>query len=282
MSRPGRIAALVLALCLGLPPGAALAEPRTKIRIATEGAYPPWNFTDDAGALIGFEVDLAHDLCRRLGVTCELVARDWDGLIEGLEAGDYDAIMDGLAITAARAQKIQFSTSYAQTPSAFAARRASPLASLTGKGERLDLGQLDAGGQAALDALTEALAGKTVGVEVASPAAGFLHAFMGDTVEIQSYVSLESLDADLEAGRIDLALASLSHWQPLLGTESHESLTLIGPGLTGGPFGPGVGVGIRQANDDLVALFDRAIEAAKADGTIARLARQWFGYDVSS
>jgi octopine/nopaline transport system substrate-binding protein len=282
MWRPDRIAPLALALCLGLLPGAAPAKPWTKIRIATEGAYPPWNFTDSAGALIGFEVDLAHDLCRRIGAACELVARDWDGIIPGLRAGDYDAIMDGLTITEARAQAIQFSTSYAQTPAAFAVPKASPLASLTRKRDRLDLSHVKAGEQTALDALRDAFAGKTVGAEVASPAARFLQAFMADTVEIRRYVSLESLDGDLEAGRIDLALASMSHWQPLLAPDSGKSLTLIGPGLTGGPFGPGVGVGIRQADVDLVALFNRAIGAAKADGTIARLAEQWFGYDVSS
>jgi octopine/nopaline transport system substrate-binding protein len=282
MWRPDRIAPLALALCLGLMPGAALAEPWTRIRIATEGAYPPWNFTDSAGALIGFEVDLAHDLCRRLGVVCDLVARDWEGIIPGLQDGDYDAIMDGLTITEERAKLIQFSTSYAQTPAAFAVPKTSALASLTSKRGRLDLGEVGTGEQAALDALRDALAGKTVGVEVASPPERFLQAFMADTVEIRRYVTLESLDDDLEAGRVDLALASMNHWQPLLAAAGGASLTLIGPGLTGGPFGPGVGVGIRQANDDLVALFNRAIGAAKADGTIARLAQQWFGYDVSS
>ena len=282
MWRPDRIAALALALCLGLLPGAAPAKPWTKIRIATEGAYPPWNFTDNAGALIGFEVDLAHDLCRRIGAACELVARDWDGIIPGLQAGDYDAIMDGLTITEARQQVIQFSASYAQTPTAFAVLKASALASLSSKRDRLDLSQVDAGEQAVLDALRGALAGKTIGVEVASPAARFLQTFLADTVDIHRYVSLERLDGDLEAGRIDLALAPMSHWHPLLAATSGKSLTLIGPGLTGGPFGPGVGVGIRQADDDLVALFDRAIGAARTDGTIARLAQQWFGYDVSS
>jgi octopine/nopaline transport system substrate-binding protein len=282
MWRPDRIAALALALCLGLLPGAAQAKSWTKIRIATEGAYPPWNFTDSAGALIGFEVDLAHDLCRRIGAVCELVAQDWDGLLPGLQAGDYDAVMDGLTITEARQQVIQFSASYARTPAAFAVPKTSALASLASKRDRLDLDQADAGEQAALDALRDALAGKTVGAEVASPPARFLQAFLGDTVEIRRYVSLDGLDGDLETGRIDLALASMSHWQPLLAAEGGKSLTLIGPGLTGGPFGPGVGVGIRQADDDLVALFDRAIGAAKADGTIARLAQQWFGYDVSS
>jgi octopine/nopaline transport system substrate-binding protein len=284
MWRPDRIARLALALSLGLGlvSGAAPAEPPTRIRIATEGAYPPWNFVDGTGALIGFEVDLAHDLCRRIGAVCELVARDWESIVPGLRAGDYDAIMDGLTITEARAQLIRFSISYAKTPAAFAVRKASPLAGLAGAPARLDLGELDAGEQAALDALRNALAGKTVGVEVASPAAGFLKTFLADAVESRAYVALDSLDADLEAGRIDLALASMSHWQPLLAGERGRSLTLIGPRLTGGPFGAGVGVGIRQADADLAARFNAAIGAARADGTIARLAQQWFGYDLSS
>lgn len=282
MWRPDRIAPLALALCLGLLPGTAPAKSWTKVRIATEGSYPPWNFTDSAGALIGFEVDLAHDLCGRIGVVCELVARDWDGIIPGLQAGDYDAIMDGLTITEARAQIIRFSSSYAQTPAVFAVPETSALASLASKHDRLDLGQVDTGEQAVLDTLRDALAGRTVGVEVASPPERFLQTYLADTVEIRKYVSLESLDGDLEAGKVDLALAAMSHWQPLLTAGSRHRVTLIGPGLTGGPFGPGVGVGMRQADEDLAALFDRAIGAAKADGTITRLAQQWFGYDVSS
>ncbi len=282
MWRLGRIAPLALALCLGLLPGATLAGPWTRIRIATEGAYPPWNFTDKEGALIGFEVDLAHDLCRRIGATCELVARDWDSLVPGLQAGDYDAIMDGLTITEARAQVIRFSASYARPPAAFAVRKTSALAGLTSEPGQLDLDDLDAGEQAALDRLKQALAGKTVGVEVASPAARFLQTFMAAAVEIRKYASLEDLDGDLEAGRIDLALAPMSHWQPLLAAGAGKDLGVIGPGLTGGPFGAGVAVGLRQADDDLVELFNQAIGAASGDGSIARMAEQWFGYDVSS
>ena len=276
-----RIAALVLALCLGLLASSALAGPWVRIRIATEGAFPPWNFTDRDGTLVGFEVDLAHDLCRRIGASCELVARGWDGLIPGLLAGDYDAIMDGLQVTEARAQVIRFSSSYARTPAAFAARTLSGLAGVPNEPARLDLGEIDAAEQAALERLKQAMAGKTVGVEVASPPARFLQTFMADVVEMRRYTSLDGLDADLGAGRIDLALASMSHWEPLL-ADGGQHLAVIGPALTGGPFGAGVGVGLRQADGDLVALFDQAIGAAKADGTIARLAQQWFGYDVSS
>jgi octopine/nopaline transport system substrate-binding protein len=282
MWRPHPLASLALALWIALLPGAAPAGSWTRVRIATEGAYPPWNFTDSDGLLIGFEVDLAQDLCRRIGATCELLARDWDGLIQGLQAGDYDAIMDGLTITEARSRTLRFSASYARTPAAFAVRKTSALAGLASGRVRLDLGEVNADEQAALDRLKTAFKSKKVGVEVASPPARFLQTFMADAVEIRRYASLEDLDGDLEAGRIDLALASMSHWRPLLAAESGKDLALIGPGLTGGPLGAGVGIGLRQSDGDLAALFDKAIAAASADGTIARLAEQWFGYDVSS
>jgi octopine/nopaline transport system substrate-binding protein len=282
--RADQIAPLALALYLAFLPAAALAKTWTEVRIATEGAYPPWNDIDGSGQLIGFEIDLAHDLCRRMGVTCAIAAKDWDRLIPGLEANDYDAIMDGIAITEARRQVIQFSDSYAQTPAVFAVFKDSALAtpaSLSSRRDRLDLNQVSPGEQSALDALREAFAGKRVGVEVASPAARFLQTFMADTVESREYTTLEGLDLDLAAKRIDLALASMSHWRPLLATQGGKDFTLIGPDLTGGPFGPGVGIGLRPSDGDLAEPFNRAIAAARADGTIARLAQQWFGYDAS-
>ena len=51
-----------------------------KIRIGTEGAYPPWNSKDASGKLIGFEVELAWQLCRYIGQQCEIVEQDWDGI----------------------------------------------------------------------------------------------------------------------------------------------------------------------------------------------------------
>src|SRR3546814_16650938 len=74
----------------------------SKIRIATEGAYAPWNATDSAGQLIGFEVDLAADLCKRMEVECEVVPQAWEGIIPALHDGTYAPTMAGIAHTAHR------------------------------------------------------------------------------------------------------------------------------------------------------------------------------------
>src|SRR5690348_17314599 len=75
--------------------GAATAQEKT-VKIATEGAYAPWNFTGPGGKLEGFEIDLAHELCDRMKVKCEIVGQDWDGIIPALQAKKYDAIMAGM------------------------------------------------------------------------------------------------------------------------------------------------------------------------------------------
>ena len=86
---------LGLALIAGtLAIGGAAAQGKKwdTIRIATEGAYAPWNFTGAGGKLEGFEIDLANDLCSRMKVKCEIVAQDWDGIIPALPVAGADKI----------------------------------------------------------------------------------------------------------------------------------------------------------------------------------------------
>ena len=69
------------------------------IKIGTEGAYPPWNSKDASGNLIGFEVELANELCAIMKAECTIVEQDWDGMIPALLMRKFDAIMAGMSIT---------------------------------------------------------------------------------------------------------------------------------------------------------------------------------------
>ena len=113
-----KITLVLVALLASVAAGPSYAGDWKKIRIATEGAYKPWNFTDSSGKLVGFELDLAADLCKRMGAQCEIVAQAWDGIIPALQAGKYDAIMAGMSITEKRKKVITFSRAYAATPDA--------------------------------------------------------------------------------------------------------------------------------------------------------------------
>ena len=98
-----------------------------KIRIGTEGAYPPWNSKDASGKLIGFEVELAWALCRYIGQQCEIVEQDWDGMIPALQMRKFDAIMAGMSITDERKKVITFSQGYADEVASLAVMKGSDL-----------------------------------------------------------------------------------------------------------------------------------------------------------
>ena len=87
-----------------------------KLRIGTEGAYPPFNFVDKDGQVQGFEVELGNAMCEAMKAECEWVVQDWDGIIPGLQAKKYDAVIASLYITDDRKKKIDFSNKYYQTP----------------------------------------------------------------------------------------------------------------------------------------------------------------------
>jgi ABC-type amino acid transport substrate-binding protein len=100
-------------LAVGLLLVAAHAAYSTeRLRIATEGAYPPFNFIDDSGALKGFDVDIAKAICSQLQAECTFQTVAWDQIIEGLEADKYDLVVASMAYTKERAQRIEFSAPY--------------------------------------------------------------------------------------------------------------------------------------------------------------------------
>jgi len=251
------------------------------IKIATEGAYAPWNFKDASGKLIGFELDLARNLCDRMKVKCEIVAQAWDGIIPSLKAGKYDAIMAGMSITDKRKKVITFSRAYAATPASFVVLKSSPDAKFMTAMESINLKDVDAGEKAVLDQIKKQFKGKTIGVQTATTHENFLKEYMSKDVTVRSYDTQENLDLDLQAGRVDAALASMSYWKPLLDGEKGKDMKAVGPTMTGGPFGAGVGVGIRKEDQKLADMFSKAINEAIADGTAKKMAVEWFGFDAS-
>lgn len=260
---------------------AGFAADGAVIRIGTEGLYPPWNATGDDGRLEGFEIDLANDLCRRMDATCDIVRQRWDGMLPALTNGKIDVVMAGMVITDEREKLIDFSVCYAAESSIFAVRSDNALAATITPQERIDLADFSSGIQAAIKSLRQALAGTTVGVQIASTHADFVKRYLYDLVDIRYYDTLENLTRDLDAGRIDAALASRAYWRRLGDEANGIDLALIGPDMIGDVFGKGVGAGLRKDDRELRAQIDGAIRSALDDGTIARLAARWFGYDLS-
>ncbi|MEO1329439.1 MAG: transporter substrate-binding domain-containing protein [Pseudomonadota bacterium] len=254
--------------------GQAMAQ--DSIRIATEGAYKPWNFKDEGGNLVGFELDLAAELCKRMGMECQIVEQEWDGIIPALTGKRYDAIMAGMSITEERKQTISFSRSYANTPITFGVMEGSDLAGMTATVAAMTLDDLDAAETAQIEALKAALDGKTVGVQISTTHEAFMKEFLPD-VALKSYDKMDNMLLDLEAGRIDAGYTEV----PTLLEVAERGVVQVGPKMTGGLLGEGVGVGIRQEDAALAEKFSTAIDSMMADGSLAAMTEKWFGFDAS-
>ena len=249
------------------------------VKIGTEGAYPPWNSKDESGKLIGFEVELANWLCIYMGHDCTIVEQDWDGMIPGLIMRKYDAIMAGMSITGERMKVINFSQGYADEVAQLAVMKGSSLEGMdTPSGINLSLGGSNV--KSALKTLTGALAGKTVCVQTATIHQNFLESGDVGSVTVRTYKTQDEVNLDLAAGRCDAALAAAVAFTDYA-EKSGKPVVLIGPTLSGGAFGNGVGVGIRKDDTDLLKAFNKAIDQARKSGKISELAIKWFGFDAS-
>ena len=254
---------LAAAAALVLAAGTASAE---TLRVGTEGAYPPYNATDASGKLVGFEIDLANELCKRTQMTCEIIQQDWDGMIPALMNKRYDAIMAGMSVTEERLKQIAFSKPYSTTPAWFVSAKDGVLK--------------DAKTLADIQA---ALKGKSVGVQRSTIHQNFLEAKVPGA-EVKLYDTQDDLNLDLQNGRIDAGLADSLGWKDFLASDGGKGYDHFGPGLTGKDdpiFGLGVGIGLRQEDTALKAKLDKALDEVNADGTMTKLSVQWFGIDTS-
>ena len=266
--------------------GATLAQAQdakkwTTIRIATEGAFAPYNFTKPDGTLDGYEIELAKILCERMQVKCTMEAQAFDGMIPALNAGKFDAIMAGMSATAKREEAIAFSIGYAATPQTFVTLKSSSLAKMPHDGAVLSLTSDEDGAKKKLEDLRPVLKGKAIGVQGSTIGLNFLEKYMKDMVEIREYKTMEQHDLDLNSGRVDLVIASLAYLTSAVKKPENKDYVIVGPRIVGGVIGRGTSVGLRKTDPELKAMFDKAVQSARDDGTITKLSMKWFGFDVT-
>ena len=201
-------------------------------------------------------------------------------MIESLNANKFDVIMDALSITPERAKVIGFSLPYAATPAGFATLKSGPLANLPDTGTPIKLTGDVAQDKAAVDKFRDAFKGKTIGIQAATVYAKFVYDNFKDAT-IREYKTTAERDLDLVAGRIDASFDDETALTAAFSTPGNEDMVLTGSAIGGPIWGPGEGLGLRQADTDLKTKFDAAITAALADGTVKTLSEKWFKLDVS-
>ncbi|EBA09265.1 transporter substrate-binding domain-containing protein [Sagittula stellata] len=231
---------LIGTAALAMMAGAAMAESHSVVRMGTEGAYPPYNFINDAGEVDGFERELGDELCKRAELTCEWVTNEWDSIIPNLVSGNYDTIIAGMSITDERDEVIDFTQNYTQPdPSAFLAM----------DGTELDLeGGVIAAQANTIQASYVAEQGATL-LEFATP---------DETI------------AAVRNGEADAVLADKAYLEPI--EAENADLVFVGENVL---IGGGVGMGVRESDGELREKFDAAIQSMKDDGTLNELIAKW-------
>ena len=248
-----RIAAAAFAATSLAGAGSAVA-----MDICVEGAYPPFSETSPDGSIVGFDIDIANALCAEIGVECNMLKTDWDGIIPALLEGKCDAIVASMSITPERQEVIDFTKKYYQTPALFVAKA-------------------DAG----FEDTPEGMAGKVVGVQRGSIHQGFMEGEFPD-VELRLYGTQDEAHLDLAAGRLDAVMAdSIAIDDGFLKTPAGEGFAFFGQESAIPEYhGTGAGIGVRKEDTELRDSLTAAIEAIRASGQYDEIAVKYFDFDV--
>ncbi|HQF31169.1 MAG TPA: ABC transporter substrate-binding protein [Hyphomicrobiales bacterium] len=238
--------------------GVAEAKEWKKVRIGTEGAYPPFNFFDADKQLQGFDIDVAKALCEKMAVECEFVAQDWDGIIPALLANKYDAIIASMSITDERRQQVDFTNKYYSSPIAFMVQKGK-IADVTAAG----------------------LTGKAVGAQSSTVSANFVEdTYKGSNVKL--YPTQEEANLDLASGRLDaIAVDKLVGYEWLTSTDDGKCCEFVGEDVMDEKYvGEGIGIAIRKDDSDLRDMFNKAIEDIRGDGTYEKINAKYFPFSI--
>ncbi|WP_191602382.1 transporter substrate-binding domain-containing protein [Marinomonas algicola] len=228
------------------------AQAADKIKIATEGAWAPFNFIDDAGVPQGFDVDIAWALCEKMKAECDVVTQDWDGLIPGLKVRKFDAIIASMSVTEERLRVVDFSDKYYSGGLRFLGK----------KGTAFDLANLE---------------GKVIGAQRATLGAQFLEDNFTGKADLKFYDNQDNVYLDLLAGRLDIVLSDeLPTYNWLKSSEDGDKFEFKGDAFQKNDE---IGIAVRKG-DKLKAKFNKALEEILADGTYAEINAKYFPFSI--
>ncbi len=252
------VIAIVIATTCATP--ARATDDAPKVRLATEGAYPPFNLLDAEGRPVGFEPDLARALCAKAGLECTLETEEWENLFDGLKKRNFDAVISSVEITGERRKRFAMTSPYYRAHSVWLARK----------------GDLDGPfGE-------ERVVGGTVGVVSESVQDLYLQKRFGDRVTIRRYGSLEEAALDVGADRVDFALLDKFELQKWLDLGKQASCCTAVADAAYDPeiFGEGYGMLFRKNDRALRDRFDAALRSILADGTYETIRSRYFPFDI--
>lgn len=225
----------------------------TSIRFAMEATYPPFEYVDESGQIRGFDVDIANALCKEIKAQCTFNNQAFNSLIPSLKMGKFDAVISSIGITADREKQVAFTQSYYEPSGSFVAA--------TDKHYTLN-----------------DVNGKTIGVQQASTLEQYLEDVYRGKITVKTYASIQDAFLDLISGRVDAVLADTPIAQAWLKQNNSAHYMIIDkPIIDKKYFGTGYGIAVNLQNKELLNALNAALTTIKANGTYAKIMKQYFG-----
>ncbi len=225
------------------------------LRIGTEGAYAPFNYTNADGSLGGFDIEIANALCADMQVTCEIIAQDWDGIIPGLKAGKYDAIVAAMSVTPERAEQVSFTDPYFSNTLVFLAKAESAF----------DPSNPDDINSKSIAAQRSTISSQWL--EKAYPKAN-----------MQLYDTLSNAFLDLGSGRVEAMISDKLPAIEWLSSASGSHYVLKGDEID---INDNFAIAVRPG-DALQAKINQSLANIKANGTYETINQKYFAIPASS
>lgn len=222
--------------------------------VGLDDSFPPMGFRDESNEIVGFDIDLAKEAAKRLGVEVEFRPVDWDGVILSLNKGDIDLVWNGMTITESRQEKINFSKPYLDNRQIVITQAGSEVESKSD------------------------LAGKVVGLQMGSSSEVALNsdeAVAASLKEVKKYSNNVEALLDLAAGRTDAVVVD-----EIVGRYYIAKKPGVYAVLSEDFGAETYGVGIRKSDVQLKAELDRVLDEMKADGAAERISTDWFGAGI--
>ncbi|WP_368488679.1 amino acid ABC transporter substrate-binding protein [Clostridium sp. BJN0013] len=225
-----------------------------KFVVGLDDSFPPMGFRDEKGQIVGFDIDMAKAVAKKLGVKVEFKPVEWDGVILSLNNKDIDVIWNGLTITEERQKQIDFSKVYLQNKQIIVVQKNSNINS------------------------KQDLSGKTVGLQMGSSSEKALKAdttVSNSLKDLRKYSNNTEALLDLSQGRTDAVVVD-----EVVGRYYIEKKPDLYKILDDNFGVEDYGVGIRKTDTSFKEKLDEALDAIKSDGTADKISQKWFGKNI--
>lgn len=245
-------------LAIGVLALGAAAIAQDTLRFGVDPTFAPMEFKKADGSLTGFNVEIGEALCAELGRECVWVESDWDGIIPGLLAGNFDAILSSMSITPKRQEVLDFTLPFQRGGSRFVVAEG-----------------------VALDDSYGGLQDVKIGVQRGTVDHDYIAKFYPNA-DIRPYPGQDEIWLELSASRLDAAFVGNLPAQNFFETDGGKGFVQVGD-LHNDPeiYGVGAGVAVPKGEAELLANLNGALEAIIANGEFRRINDSYFEYDVS-